>query len=175
MWGPQHLTTLWGFMACYRDSFTFTFYGILPRQHSELMGARFKMYCNTITNSTSFYCNDTYIRENDGQGASGGWENYSPTLLWKSLHKNDTFSLKCLPGAWEFQMVGYQIIRTLLYNVLYCGLLAMTLYGPVDGIVNSFSKIQPQKNISHKENHTLKQRLHLRQYSNHHPHLMRPI
>jgi hypothetical protein len=22
MWEPQHLTTLWGFMACYRDTFT---------------------------------------------------------------------------------------------------------------------------------------------------------
>jgi hypothetical protein len=27
MWEPQHLTTLWAFMACYRDSYTlFTFY-----------------------------------------------------------------------------------------------------------------------------------------------------
>jgi hypothetical protein len=25
MWDPQRLTTLWAFMACYRDSFTFTF------------------------------------------------------------------------------------------------------------------------------------------------------
>jgi hypothetical protein len=25
MWEPRHLTTLWAFMACYRDSFTFTF------------------------------------------------------------------------------------------------------------------------------------------------------
>jgi hypothetical protein len=25
MWEPQHLTTLWASMACYRDSFTFTF------------------------------------------------------------------------------------------------------------------------------------------------------
>jgi hypothetical protein len=25
MWEPQHLTTLWAFAACYRDSFTFTF------------------------------------------------------------------------------------------------------------------------------------------------------
>jgi hypothetical protein len=24
MWEPQRLTTLWAFMACYRDSFTFT-------------------------------------------------------------------------------------------------------------------------------------------------------
>jgi hypothetical protein len=24
MWEPQHLTTLWAFTACYRDSFTFT-------------------------------------------------------------------------------------------------------------------------------------------------------
>jgi hypothetical protein len=25
MWEPRHLTTLWAFMACYRDSFTFTY------------------------------------------------------------------------------------------------------------------------------------------------------
>jgi hypothetical protein len=25
MWGTRHLTTLWAFTACYRDSFTFTF------------------------------------------------------------------------------------------------------------------------------------------------------
>jgi hypothetical protein len=25
MWDPQRLTTLWASMACYRDSFTFTF------------------------------------------------------------------------------------------------------------------------------------------------------
>jgi hypothetical protein len=25
MWEPRRLTTLWAFMACYRDSFTFTF------------------------------------------------------------------------------------------------------------------------------------------------------
>jgi hypothetical protein len=24
MWEPRRLTTLWAFMACYRDSFTFT-------------------------------------------------------------------------------------------------------------------------------------------------------
>jgi hypothetical protein len=26
MWGPQRLTTLWAFTACYRDSFTFTYF-----------------------------------------------------------------------------------------------------------------------------------------------------
>jgi hypothetical protein len=26
MWEPRHLTTLWAFMACYRDSFTFLIY-----------------------------------------------------------------------------------------------------------------------------------------------------
>jgi hypothetical protein len=26
IWGPRRPTTLWAFMACYRDSFTFTFY-----------------------------------------------------------------------------------------------------------------------------------------------------
>jgi hypothetical protein len=25
MWEPRHLTTLWAFKACYRDSFTFNF------------------------------------------------------------------------------------------------------------------------------------------------------
>jgi hypothetical protein len=25
MWEPQHLTTLWAFTACYRDSFTFLY------------------------------------------------------------------------------------------------------------------------------------------------------
>jgi hypothetical protein len=37
MWEPRRLTTLWVFMACYRDSFAFTFYnfwGVLG--HGEL-------------------------------------------------------------------------------------------------------------------------------------------
>jgi hypothetical protein len=28
MWEPRRLTTLWAFTACYRDSFSFTFYKV---------------------------------------------------------------------------------------------------------------------------------------------------
>jgi hypothetical protein len=33
---------------------------------SRLMGERFLMHCNTITNSTTIYCNGTYMSEADG-------------------------------------------------------------------------------------------------------------
>jgi hypothetical protein len=37
MWQPQHLTTLWGFMACYRDSFTFLGFGSWLYSHLHQM------------------------------------------------------------------------------------------------------------------------------------------
>jgi hypothetical protein len=41
MWEPQHLTTLWAFMACYRDSFTF-YLNFLSLQFSVLY---IKIHC----------------------------------------------------------------------------------------------------------------------------------
>lgn len=41
--------------------------GSLLKQQDGLIGDRLQICCNTITNSTSLYCNDMYVREDDGQ------------------------------------------------------------------------------------------------------------
>jgi hypothetical protein len=45
-WGPQHLTTLWAFTACYRGSFTFSFF-YFCLSHTHLIKIH-NFYKNTI-------------------------------------------------------------------------------------------------------------------------------
>jgi hypothetical protein len=49
MWGPQRLTTLCAFTACYRDSFTIFFYAIGFAIFSAKSGLSFFLFTNSST------------------------------------------------------------------------------------------------------------------------------
>jgi hypothetical protein len=53
MWDPQRLTTLWTFMACYRDSFTFTF---LLLAHWNWLSAGFNTNITPVSKDVLIFC-----------------------------------------------------------------------------------------------------------------------
>jgi hypothetical protein len=79
MWEPQHLTTLWASTACYRDSFTFTFYYLI-------IGLCVLGFCVHTDNSVDFA---RFLPRNFYKHVSG---HYPPSYFYlKTQHFVDWF------------------------------------------------------------------------------------
>jgi hypothetical protein len=81
---PRSLTTLWAFMACYRDSFTFSFF--LQSQHLDL---QFK---NNFTNNKQVIVIIRTLRYYCGRGGNHSCGTYCPTTKCGSFRHGISFS-----------------------------------------------------------------------------------
>jgi hypothetical protein len=71
MWEPWHLTTLWAFMACYRDSFTFVYH--MTQSH--------------IDNTTNQHFWNNSINNKKAQQVSEPWYDCEMKNLEETVHR----------------------------------------------------------------------------------------